>query len=162
MKESKYQQERTAGFYRRLQGHPVSAWSYPSLTGAPNLARFPEGMSRQHCNFTKKESWEGGENIWEIWTTTERKRRQNFKGEISSIKGLGTKTKNKNSLEMIMFKRKRNSAHIATDRQAKSNAQMICSCQSQWRPHNSRWHHPKWGADHTMQGLPHELTGSPV
>lgn len=50
-------------------------WIYRNLSVTPNLASFPEGIMRQHCNFPKEESCEKG-NIWEIWKTAERKRGQ--------------------------------------------------------------------------------------
>lgn len=54
-------------------GGIVHLWIYPSLSVTPNLASFPKGITRQHWNFPKEESWKGGGNIWDIWKTPERK-----------------------------------------------------------------------------------------
>ena len=54
-------------------GGMAHLWIYPSLSVTPNLASFPEEVTRQRYNFPKEESWKGGGNTWEIWKTTERK-----------------------------------------------------------------------------------------
>ena len=67
-------------------GGIVHLWIYPSLGVAPNLASFPEEITRQDYNVPKEESWKGGGNIWEI--CTDRKIGQMtlfFKGEIWSL-----------------------------------------------------------------------------
>lgn len=36
-------------------------------------------------------------------------------------------------------------------------AEMVHSCQFQWRPYIPRWPSPRWGADSYMQGFPREF-----
>ena len=89
LKESQWGQSTGKGDQRASTGG--SRWyrssvNLPQPWVAPNLASFPEEITRQDYNVPKEESWKGGGNIWEI--CTDRKIGQMtlfFKGEIWSL-----------------------------------------------------------------------------